>query len=373
VRNSTQDTAGASIEHILTAAQSMQLSEIQVKHEVRDFERRQVLRAAGDGRYTAKVALFGRWLVERGYQEIVTTMLDRDALLQLKHQEELNRIKEEEIAQLISRWDLFLGQRVTSEAVRLWLNQFKGIDNQRFAFRILQGMRFYSADLIRQKMREIHGIVTRQIVWQRKARQPRRRDLIVSAIGGLGHSGAEYARRYADENQIHPDNVLEMDQIPEAIGKGDSEVKAVIFVDDFIGTGHTLCSALSDFPPAVKEALKREGLLVLLLVIAAYTKGVSAVHRTIEQTALGVELHVCDSLPSEESLFGERSKVFPVSEERLRAKDMVHEYGVQLDPDAPFGYGHTEAAVVFENKIPNNCPPILWKQKGSWKPLFRRT
>jgi hypothetical protein len=71
--------------------------------------------------------------------------------------------------------------------------------------------------------------------------------------------------------------------------------------------------------------------------------------------------------------FGEHAKIFPLMEDRVRAKDLVYEYGIQLEPDAPFGYGDTQACVVFENKIPNNCPPVLWKQKGNWKPLFRRT
>lgn len=372
MRKGASQVTGARVEEIINAAKAVQLSDLQVENELRDFERRQIL-VSTDRRYSAKVVLFGRWLIERGYQDIVTALLDKDALIQFKNQEEINRVKEEEIAKLISTWDSFLGQRVGVESVRVWLNQFKGTENQRSAFKILQALRFYSADLIRQKMREVHGIVTRQIVWQRKARQPKRRDLVVSAIGGLAHSGAEYARRYADENQIYPDNVVALEQIPELLQGPDSEIKGVILVDDFIGTGDTLSGEIAKFPATVRDALEQTSTPVFLLVVVGYTKGIKVVEDAISRAALNISLHVCDIIPSDESMFGNRAKTFSTDDERLRAKDMAYEYGVGLVPKAPLGYGDTQAAIVFENKIPNNCPPILWQETSTWKPLFRRT
>jgi hypothetical protein len=155
--------------------------------------------------------------------------------------------------------------------------------------------------------------------------------------------------------------------------KNDLEAKAIIFVDDFIGTGNTLSTELAKIPHEVKQSLDHKGISVFLLVVAGYSEGIRAVESAIEQSGLNLRLHVCDHFDSEETPFEERSKIFALKEERTRAKDLVYEYGIQLDPDAPFGYGGTQATVVFENKIPNNCPPILWKQKGAWKPLFRRT
>ena len=122
------------------------------------------------------------------------------------------------IAQLIGRWDLFLGRRITTEQVRAWLTQFKDESARRLMFTLLNGIRFYSGDrILGQKLREAHGIVGRSVVWQRKERQPKRRDLIVSALGGLAHSSAEYARRYADENMIYPDNVVDLPDLASTI------------------------------------------------------------------------------------------------------------------------------------------------------------
>lgn len=106
MRNGSCSSQGATVYEIIKAAQSVQFGKIQVKQELRDFKCRQKL-LSSDNRYFAKVALFGHWLVKNGYQEIVTTMLNRDALIQLKNQQEVNRVKEEEVAQLISGWDLF--------------------------------------------------------------------------------------------------------------------------------------------------------------------------------------------------------------------------------------------------------------------------
>ncbi len=355
----------------MQAARAFQLLEPQVVAELREFERRQVL-VNNEARYFPKVSLFARWLVEKGYQEIITTLLDRDALLQLKKQEEADRVKEEEIAALVHTWDLYLGQRITPEYVRAWLNQFQGAENQRLAFKILCGIRFYSADKIRQKLREAHGIVTRQIVWERKARQPKRRDLIVSALGGLAHSGAEYARRYADENQIYPENVVGLDELSDLVNKRADELKGIVFVDDFIGTGETLAKTFETLSPSTVSVLRTEGVLVWLLVVTGFRKGVLRVEESIAAQDLPVSIHICDPLDEGDMLFSDKSKVFSDPMERARAKDMAYECGVAVLPDAPFGYGDCQAAVVFESKIPNNCLPILWRATKTWKPLFKR-
>jgi hypothetical protein len=362
---------GSTQSAICKAALAYGVGDEQASYELRDFERRQVFLRINN-LYSCKVPLFSKWLVEKGYQEIVTSFVDRSALLNFKLQEERERVKDEEITSLAGSWGLYLGQPVTTEAVRRWLNQFKGVEKQRLMFKVLKGLRFYSAARIREKMREAHGIVTRQITWVRKPRQPKRRDLVVAALGGISHSGAEYARRYADENQIFPENVVPVDQIAEIVAKRE-ETKGIVFVDDFVGTGKTMSEMLYKLSPETRAVLARESIAKFLVVVTGFTSAQSQLEEQIQRLNLDIVVHFCDPLDGSKMLFGNTSVVFTDVAERLQAKDCAYEYGIKLEPDLPLGYGECEAAIVFENKIPNNCLPILWSEAKGWNPLFRRT
>jgi hypothetical protein len=311
-------------------------------------------------------------LGHKGYQHILVTFVDYDAVLAARKQQEHDRVTDDEIMRLLSGWDLFLGRRITSEQVRSWLSQFRDESSRRIMFRLLQGVRFYSGDRIRQKLREAHGTVGRSVVWQRKERQPKRRDLIVSALGGLAHSGAEYARRYADENMVYPDNVVDLASLHSTVAKRP-ESQAVVFIDDFIGTGQSLVEELDGAAEILKSISGTSIRRIFLLTVVGFVDGQKLIEEKLSSLSLGLTIHICDPLDDRDKLFSDNSSVFPEPNVRLRAKDLAYEYGVTLLPDAPLGYGDTQAAVVFESKIPNNCPPILWKSGKSWVPLFPRT
>ena len=104
-----------------------------------------------------------------------------------------------------------------------------------------------------------------------------------------------------------------------------------------------------------------------------FAEGQALIEEKLVSLGISVTVHICDPLDEHDKAFSEASRSFPEQTSRLRAKDVAYEYGVRLLPDAPLGYGDTQAIVVFENKIPNNCPPILWKTTKSWTPLFART
>ena len=121
---------------ISNAARAYGLSDEQVSHELREFERRQIFRWKADV-YACKVPRLLKWLVEKGYQEIVSSFVDGSALLNFRLQEERERVKDEELTALCSAWGLYLGREITTELLRVWLNQFKGNGTQRLMFKVL--------------------------------------------------------------------------------------------------------------------------------------------------------------------------------------------------------------------------------------------
>jgi hypothetical protein len=191
-------------------------------------------------------------------------------------------------------------------------------------------------------------------------------------MGGISHSGAEYARRYADENQIFPENVISIEELASLAARRD-ELKGIVIVDDFIGTGQTTTDMLHQLTSPTVEILQRGSVSAFLIAVTGFADAMARIEEEIGKLDLNIATHLCDPLPGAKMLFGDSSTAFPDPIERLKAKDCAYEYGVKLESDLPLGYGDCEAAVVFENKIPNNCLAILWSNSGGWTPLFQRT
>ena len=189
--------------------------------------------------------LFQQWLVAQGYFQILTTFIDQEAMQRARENDELLRIKENELLAVVESWDVYAGRRISEEQVLAWLKQFTTLEERSLMFRVLKAVRFYSTDQIRSKLREAHGIVARGTTWYRKQYEiAKRRDIVVSYLGGVGHSGAEYARRYGDENAIFPDNVVPLESVGDILKKR-GDLKGVVLVDDFLGSGETVATQLA--------------------------------------------------------------------------------------------------------------------------------
>ena len=122
--------------------------------------RREVLRSV-ENNIACNVPLFGDWLAAHGAREILQTLPELQAAEVARLEEERADVEPEEIVDLIQPWGTYKGQILTEDRVRSWLRQFGSKVDQRLAFKLLQAVRFYSTGLIREKLKEAHGIVLR--------------------------------------------------------------------------------------------------------------------------------------------------------------------------------------------------------------------
>lgn len=360
----------ASVAMILEEAKNVGIAGATVERELRDFVRRQILVEDGET-YRCKVPFFQRWLTDKGISQIITTFADVDALLERKRQEEQLYVRPEEIVRLTAGWGAYKGSKITEDRVRAWLNQFGGYANQRLMFRLLETLRFYRTDNVRERMREAFGIVQRGLVRKFEEGRRKRADILVSYLDSIGKSGAYYAKVFADENSIYADNVVEQTRIEKAIGDNE-ELQGLVFVDDFIGTGETATSCLTNLVREHGKELARRNIRVFFVAICGFQVALSRVERAHSGGPLDLRLHVCDLLDESARCFGERSIAFADAAERERAKDLAFQIGLRLVKTAPLGYGDSEALVVFENSCPNNTLPVLWAEAKDWLPLFKR-
>lgn len=369
-------------EHIKEKSEKWRLSTDFVEKELDEFKRRQVL-IVKDNSYKCKVKFFERWLVEKGFQEIVTDMVAYDELARQKEEEEKARVTSEEITALLKNWGPYKGRIITEDQVRKWLNQFGDNKKQRLMFKILQDVKFYTNANIRAKMKEAHDIVKRGLVWRIKGRK--REDIFVSYLDEAGKQGPSMAKIYADENGIYYENVIEKSKITSVLKRKAEELPAfaLVFIDDFIGTGDSACEYFKELVSEHGEILKRlsnepgemEGtkkLQIFFIAICGFQKAQDKIEKVLNELEFSVKIHICDPLSEEDKVFSEKSKIFTSESERNEAKEIAYEYGSNLVKKAPLGYGDCQVAIVFEHNCPNNSLPILWAKSKDFTPLFQR-
>jgi hypothetical protein len=359
-------------ERIIEQALKYGLSESTIKNELRDFERRQVL-VSKDDIYDYRVPLFGRWLQEKGVNEIITTFTDLDSILQRKKQEEEAYVRSEEIVKLISHWGTYQGRSITEDKVRAWLNQFDENSDQRLMFRILENLKFYTKDNIRTKMKEAQGIIIRGGVSVRKyetEKQRKRSDILISYLDAVGKSGAEYAKLFADENEIYYGNVIERSKLNQVLKdeKKIQQIKALVFLDDFIGTGGSACKYFQELVDECGDLLRNTSFKIFLIAISGFQEAQASVEHRLSDLNLIAKVHICDPLDESAKVFSDKSRVFTNPDNLARAKFIAYQYGSNLVKFNPLGYGTCEAIVVFAESCPNNTLPILWSDSKDWIP-----
>lgn len=354
---------------ILKHSRAYNITEIAVESSLRDFVSREVL-ILTDDRYETKVRFFGEWLPERGIAEIIATLPYLDPVLTKKKEEEELTISAKEVVDLSEKWGEYRGRTITEDRIRAWLAQFGSLENQRLMFHLLQGITFYKGDAIRSKMKEAYGIVVRGLVHRIESRR-KRRDILVSYLDQIGKSGSQYAKLFAEENEIYYENVVERGKLSAVLTSGKS-IQAVVFVDDFVGTGNAACEYFEKLAADCGQVLRSRDIKAYFVVLCGFQTAISKVEERLQQLELPITIHVCDPLDDSAHCFSEASYVFTDVIARQKAKDIASTFGLRLQQSMPLGYGNCEAVVVFADSCPNDSLPILWDRSSNWAPLFER-
>ncbi len=296
-------------------------------------------------------------------------------ILKRTQQEEEAYIRSEEIVDWVRAQNIsYKGQTIGEERVRAWLMQFRSNSDQRLMFRVLQNLDFYNRSRIRTKLREAHNIVVRGLVRRLETGKLKRDDILVSYLDNPGKSGAHYAKLYAEENAIYRGeggNVIERGKLGQAL-KQKQGLQALVFIDDFIGTGRSASEYFTMLAEEYGDLLRNCGLRLFFIALCGFEEGRSKIEGVLEELALDVNVRICDPLDDKARCFSDTSRIFPNPLDREIAKKIVYEKGLLLVRKAPLGFGECEATIVFEDSCPNNTLPILWAESKDWTPLFKR-
>ena len=346
---------------------------------LRRFRERRVLLADPDGTLRCRVPLFARWLADEGVHDIVATFGDDDAIIARIAAEEEARIQPSDVAPLTARWGSYRGALIDGERIREWLRQFGAPSDQRLMLGLLDAVRFYGGSELRQKLRELHGYMLRDLAetqdytYTRKGRQQVRDDIIVTALDDGGSGATGLLRPYRDENRIASSLVLPSGEVAAALASAKAPIRALAILEDFIGTGQTAERRLRELHARFTQAaVPLADLAVYFLVVTGFDTAADVMRKALAELEWDAHVHVADPLGEEDRCFSDNSRVFSDPGSRAAARTLALERGSTLSSRHPLGHEDSESLVVFESRCPNNTLPILWADNDTWTPLFPR-
>ena len=146
---------------------------------------------------------------------------------------------------------------------------------------------------------------------------------------------------------------------------------AVVYVDDFIGSGGSVVTALSSLDKKnVRPEVLSDACSGRLYVVAAIVmdNGYSKITKDISGAVILGDSHYKG--------FDPHKKVFGSYFKTKAVREMCYKYGEQLYKGCPLGYENTQSLVLMQHSSPNNTVPVLWSDKQyqgrNWIPLVPR-
>lgn len=340
-----------------------------------------------DDTYRILVKFFEKWLVGFGQQEILLTFSDEDRILQYQRDEEEARVKAIEIRDLVNSWGNYKGKKVNENDFRRWLEQFDDHFQQRFIFKLTSNLKFYDEVEVQSKLtslfrkiqkknKNLKGtktIYTGEKTTGRSLQRLKRNNFLVSYVDGIGKSGAYYAKKFADENNINSRYVMEPSKVFSKLSQLKNGIDSIIFVDDFIGTGNSINTNLTKFLNDNIDFLHNfPDLTIHIAIIVGYSDSKYRIESSLSNVFSNLYIHIEDILNDSDMTFSDQSRIFASYAEKERIRLIAQSYGSKLSRQFPLGYGHCQSLVVLPDTCPNNTLPIYWKKTSKWIPLFRR-
>lgn len=181
-------------------------------------------------------------------------------------------------------------------------------------------------------------------------------------VGYVVKSGSVVAYSFRKINHIPEKKFIPYSELNK---KNLSNVRYLVLLDDFIGTGHQCCEVWRDLDSKLKELDINPDLI--------YATSVST-QNGIKEVEEKTSFHVITSFlyENKEMPFHPDSHIIPDEEERDKIKSIVTKYGENLYPKYPLGYKNNSLLIGFYYSTPNNTLPIFWSSQNNWKPLLTK-
>ncbi|WP_158848098.1 AAA family ATPase [Algibacter sp. L1A34] len=352
------------------------LNVLEAEKTLDEFVQRKIIKI-DTNEYSFVVKFFEDWLISHGLNKIITTFEEEQRLILRKQYEDTIKVSSSEINLLAQSWPNYRSNKVSNDAIRSWLEQFGGFEEQRSVFGLLSNLKVYDTNEVREKMEDLFHEVRKEIAKSKKIvykeqGKLKRDDILVSYLDkNPAKSGPEYAKIFVETNNIYKDNSTNPDKIDRKLIELKN-INSLVFVDDFVGSGNSIIENLKPILLVNKDEIKKRNIIVIIGVITGFEEAKHKILKFAKKEEFAIEVKLLDPLNNNDKCFDDNSLIYPKPIEREKAKRICEKIGVKLEKRHPLGYGNCQATVVFPTTCPNNSLPILWKETTDWKPLFKR-
>jgi hypothetical protein len=321
-----------------------------------------------NGSLRARVPLFDSWLEDEGVYKLAPRGIAEREDSAFRAADAAAQVSSAEIRKLVGRWRgfRFRGEAITQEAVTSWLKQFSNDSERRLMFRLLERFRVVSEAELVSGLRQVHRLVGRAMTVGFDRGQRSFNHVLVAGMGPAGSSGQAMAYKYRQANNIRQRNLVALDDVAKRCT--DDAIKAVVFIDDVIGTGGTANAVLDGL---ARDPVK--GVDAYVFAVTGVPEALMRLENTPSARSLGVSVEVALPLLDQQRPFAPDSPVFSSPEEQAAAREVAASYGKRLTPTMPLGYQDQAILMTLPDNCPNNAPPIFWSDADGWTPLFART
>jgi hypothetical protein len=238
------------------------------------------------------------------------------------------------------------GGEISDDQVADWLSQFAEAERPAVSS-LLEHFHYYSFRRFADLVGTLPGLIARRL-----GMDPG--EVLYAPTGYVSDSGSMVLYLFRHVNDVPYGMFASL----EDLGNKAADAKAVVLLDDFIGTGRQ----------AAETWLERiKPLNLKCPVVLAAVVGVNSGIQWLEANT-DLMVVAADRLDSIRPLDPDAGLYSEPERESLLA--ILTKYGDRLYPSGPTGFAGAQSLVAFYYSTPNNTFPIFWSTSDRWKPLL---
>lgn len=243
---------------------------------------------------------------------------------------------------------------IKNDDFQQWFEQFEEEDRQ-IILKLLPYYKYYSSE----KVFEMLSLLYEKLVNEHDIKEE---TTIFVPVGYTSKSGSAITYFFKRENKLDEKSFIAMNDLRK---QDFHTAKAIVFLDDFIGSGEYIESIKSEFISKLSLQVQKRVKFICACMVG-YEQGITK----IENSNI-MKVCVVERISSSLQPLHENSIIYK-TDERKRAMEVLSKYNEPLKEKYPFGYGSIQGLVSFFFATPNNTFPIFWSSNNNWHPLFPR-
>ena len=339
------------------------LENVSIPKILESFVNRKVFVPIGSQEYRFKPKFAEKWLIEYGCHELMSSFTNEEAVQIYIEKERDSYVSDKEILSFIEHSNLsaYRSRPVEVAHIRNWLNQFDDNQERRLIFNLLSKIKYYDDFKIREKIRTIHKTISKNlppIILEAEDTSRQRKDIIISGFDRLGKSTPLYARIYRQENDILPRNIVFSNKLKQIIINSSQNIKAIVFIDDIIGSGGTIVKEMKNINEEIGSLLAEKKINIYITAIVGYQKGIQNIKNSLNNFLhFDFEIYCPNEILENETCNACNSTLYEDKAEQEKTIEIIKKYHQRLNlisyDFTPFGYSDDGLLVAFNEACPN--------------------